>query len=74
MRELFDGNVVVYERAEKILALSYHHVAVAARRNDSSYFRIGNGSVHLHDFLERGDNPPSLGDLSKARRWRGPKF
>jgi hypothetical protein len=52
MRELFDGNVVVYERAEKILALSYHHVAVAARRNDSSYFRIGNGSVHLHYFLE----------------------
>jgi hypothetical protein len=43
----------VYERAEKILALSNHHVVGSARRIDGSYVWIGSCAFHLHNLLEQ---------------------
>ena len=40
------------KRAEKILALSYHHVAGSARRIIGSYFGIDSCALHLRCFLE----------------------
>jgi len=43
--------MVIHERAEKVLALSYNRVAGSARRIDRFYFWICYRAVHLHALL-----------------------
>lgn len=62
--------MVVYERAEKILALSHHPMAGPARRIDCSYVGIGSGAVHLHYLLEWSAGiGSSMFFLLHARSW-----